>query len=118
MPDAAASRGAPRPTGPPRHELPAIDEAALAAARHADRMLEAARDSGFTRWERFLEPLPDRLRDGDLRDIRSAALRVRAAYGPKDSIRDSLPEEVTEPVIGAVDRLLRVLARHDARGER
>jgi hypothetical protein len=50
--------------------LPAIDEAALLAARHTDRMLEAARASGFTRWVTFLEPLPDRLRDGDLRDTR------------------------------------------------
>ena len=77
------------------------------AARHTDRMLEAARASGFTRWVTFLEPLPDRLRDGDLRDTRSAALRVRAAYGPKDSIRDSLAEDVTEPVVGAIDRLLK-----------
>jgi len=98
--------------------MPAIDEAALLAARHTDRMLEAARASGFTRWEAFLEPLPDRLRDGDLRDTRSAALRVRAAFGPKDSIRDSLPEAVTEPVIGAIDRLLKVIARHEARSDR
>lgn len=118
MPDATRPRGPRRATGPARHELPAIDEAALVAARHTDRLLAAARDSGFTRWETFLEPLPDRLRDGDLRDIRSAALRVRAAYGPKDSIRDSLPEDLTEPVIGAIDRLLKVLARHDARGDR
>src|SRR5262245_35926704 len=118
MPDAAAPRGSRRSPGPARHELPAIDEAALVAARHTDRMLEAARSSGFTRWETFLEPLPDRLRDGDLRDVRSAALRVRAAYGPKDSIRDSLPEDVTEPAIGAVDRLLKVLARHDVRADR
>jgi hypothetical protein len=117
MPDAAAPRGARRASGPARHEVPTIDEAALVAARHTDRMLEAARSSGFTRWVTFFEPLPDRLRDGDLRDVRSAALRVRAAFGPKDSIRDSLPEDVTEPVIGAVDRLLKVLARHDARGD-
>jgi hypothetical protein len=118
MPDASAPGGPRRPTGPARHEVPTIDEAALAAARHTDRMLDAARASGFTRWVTFLEPLPDRLRDGDLRDVRSAALRVRAAYGPKDSIRDALPEDVTEPAIGAVDRLLKVLARHDARGDR
>jgi hypothetical protein len=117
MPDAAA-RGTRHANGPARHELPAIDEAALVAARHTERLLEAARESGFSRWVVFLEPLPDRLRDGDLRDVRSAALRVRAAYGPKDSIRDSLPEEVTEPVVGAIDRLLKTLARHDARGDR
>jgi len=118
MPDAAAPRSPRRPPGPPRHELPALDEAALLAARHTDRMLEAARASGFTRWVTFLELLPDRLRDGDLRDTRSAALRVRAAFGPKDSIRDSLPEAVTGPVIGAIDRLLKVIARHEARSDR
>jgi hypothetical protein len=118
MPDASPSRSSRRATGPARHEVPAIDEAALVAARHTDRLLEAARASGFTRWVTFLEPLPDRLRDGDLRDVRSAALRVRAAYGPKDSIRDSLPEDLTEPVVGAIDRLLKALARHDARGDR
>ena len=118
MPDAATPRGSRRPTGPPRHELPAIDEAALLAARHTDRMLEAARASGFTRWETYLEPLPDKLRDGDLRDVRSAALRVRAAFGPKDSIRDALPEDVTEPVVGSIDRLLKALARHATRADR
>jgi hypothetical protein len=62
--------------------------------------------------------LPDRLRDGDLRDIRSAAMRARAAYGPKDSIRDSLPETLTEPFLESVDRLLKVLNRRELRGER
>jgi hypothetical protein len=94
-----------------------VDEAALVAARAADRVLAAARELGFERWERYLEPLPDRLRDGDLRDLRSAAMRARAAYGPKDSIRDSLPAAATEPLLEALDRLLRVLARRDARGD-
>ena len=34
---------------------------------------------------------PDRLRDDDIADLRRTALRVRAAYGPKDSLRDVLP---------------------------
>ena len=74
--------------------------------------------AGNERWVAFLAPLPDRLRDGDLRDLRSAALRVRAAFGPKDSIRDALPDDVTEPVIKAVDRLLKTLARHEVRADR
>jgi hypothetical protein len=115
MPE-AASRGSRRDSGPARHEVPAIDEAALAAARDADRLLAAAETAGDARWVEFLGPLPDKLRDGDLRDVRSAALRVRAAYGPKDSIRDALPESVTEPAVATVDRLLKALARHDARG--
>ena len=102
-----------RPPGAARHEQPAIDEAALVAARHADRLLEAARDAGSERWRTYLEPLPDRLRDDDLRDLRSTALRVRAAYGPKDSVRDVLPSDVTEPLLEATDRLLRLLARRD-----
>jgi hypothetical protein len=103
--------------GPPRHEIPAIDEAALVAARQADLLLAAASASGFSRWEAYLAPLPDRFRDGDVRDIRSAAMRARAAYGPKDSLRDALPGELTEPFLDAVDRLLKAIARRELRGE-
>ena len=100
-----------------RHEHPAIDEAGLVAARHADRLLAAARSAGIIRWEAYLLPLPDRFRDGDIRDIRAAAMRARAAYGPKDSVRDALPAELTEPFLDAVDRLLKAIARHDLRSE-
>jgi hypothetical protein len=103
--------------GPARHERPAIDEAALAAARAADRMVAAARDAGHDRWTRYLEPLPDRLRDDDLADLRRTAMRARSAYGPKDSVRDALPSDVTEPFLDAIDRLLKELARRDAAGD-
>jgi len=103
-----------RPSGPARHELPAIDEAALVAARHADRLLAAARSEGATRWGRFLEPLPDQLRDADVRSLRGVAARARAAYGPKDSVREVLPPEVTEPFLDAIDRLIKQLNRRDA----
>ena len=102
--------------GPARHELAAVDEAGLAAARHADRLLAAARSVGQERWAAFLEPLPDLLRDGDLRELRSAALRGRAAFGPKDSIRDALDADLTEPFLEAIDRLLKVIARRELRG--
>lgn len=95
-----------------------IDEAALVTARAVDDMLTEARAGGNDRWAAFLAPLPDRLRDGDLRELRSAALRVRAAYGPKDSIRDALADDLTEPAIKAVDRLLKALARRDVRADR
>jgi len=98
--------------------MPAIDEAALVAARHADRVLAAVRDLGLDRWERYLGTVPDHLRDGDLREIRAAAMRTRAAYGPKDSIRDSIAEELTEPLLESVDRLLKALARREVRGDR
>ncbi|MFL5680483.1 MAG: hypothetical protein ACJ77B_07775 [Chloroflexota bacterium] len=101
---------------PARHERPAIDEAALVAARHADRLLAAARDLGITRWESFLAPLPDRLRDDELGSLRSTAVKARAAYGPKDSVRDALPADLTEPFLDSIDRLLRELARREARG--
>lgn len=114
----SAMREPVRPSGPARHEVPAVDDAALVAAQAADRLLAAARELGFERWERYLAPLPDRLRDGDLRDLRAAAMRARAAYGPKDSVRDALPADVTEPFLDALDRLLRVLARRDTRGDR
>ena len=86
----------------------------MAAARAGDLLLAAAREVGAERWMRYLEPLPDRLRDDGLRDLRSAAMRARAAYGPKDSIRDALPAELTEPFLEAIDRFLRLLARRDA----
>lgn len=111
MPDGARLR-----EGPARHERPAIDEAALVAARHADRLVQAAREGGNSRWEAFLAPFPDRLRDDELRDLRAVARRARAAYGPKDSIRDALPPELTEAFLDAIDRLLRELARREMAG--
>lgn len=98
-----------------RHERPAIDEAALIAARDADRLLAAARAAGDERWTAYLAPLPDRLRDDGLADLRRTAMRARAAFGPKDSIRDALPAELTEPFVEAIDRLLRELARQENR---
>ena len=98
---------------PARHELSGIDEAALQAARHADRLLAAAVELGDARWAAYLEPLPDLLRDAGPADLRPAALRARAAFGPKDSIRDALPASATEPFLESVDRLLRVLARRE-----
>ena len=108
MPEARPRRG------PARHERPAIDDAALVAAWHAVCLVAAARDRGISRWADFLAPLPDRLRDDELTSLRSTALRARAAYGPKDSVRDALPGDLTEPFLDAIDRLLRELARRDA----
>jgi hypothetical protein len=105
MPDRA------RAVGPARHELPEIDDLALAAARHADRLLASARERDAGRWEAFLEPIPDRLRDDELRALRAIAVRARAAYGPKDSIRDVLPGDLTEPFLDSIDRLLREINR-------
>jgi hypothetical protein len=99
---------------PARHELPDIDAAALTAALAADRALAAAHDLGNERWERYLARVPDRLRDDPVAGLRSVGRVVRAAYGPKDSIRDALPEAVTEPLLKAVDRLLKAIARYEA----
>jgi hypothetical protein len=96
---------------PARHELPVIDEAALAAARDADRLLASARERGAGRWSDFLAAVPDQLRDAGVAELRVVAMRVRAAYGPKDSIRESLPAEVTEPFLDDLDRLRKALAR-------
>ena len=105
-----------RPTGPARHERPVIDEAALTAARAGDRMLDAARKVGHTRWTTYLEPLPDQLRDGEITELRKFALRARSAYGPKDSVRDALPASVTEPFLDAIDKLLKELAKREVDG--
>ena len=103
--------------GPARHERPAIDDAAMVAARAGDRIVAAARDAGEDRWVRYLEPLPDRLRDDDIADLRKVAMRARSAYGPKDSVRDALSSDVTEPFLEAIDRLLKELAKRDASGD-
>ena len=108
-----APGGHPRRTGPARHERPEIDEAALIAARAADRVATAALERGSARWWTFFEPVPDKLRDDEIRDLRRTALRVRAAFGPRDSIRDVVSPDVTEPLLDAVDRLLKALARGD-----
>ena len=101
--------GSTRP--PARHERPVLDAAGLVAARHGDRLLAAAHALGATRWAAFLEPLPDRLRDEEPVALRRTAMRARAAYGVKDSVRDVLPAELTEPFLDAIDRLLRELNR-------
>ena len=93
-----------------------MDEAALAAARAADRLLESARERGAQRWLSFLATVPDQLRDAGLSELRAVAQRARAAYGPKDSIREALPAELTEPLLAHLDRLLRVLAREALSG--
>ena len=101
-----------------RHEKPAIDEAGLIAARHADRLINEARERGLSRWVAFFAPLPDRLRDDEPAALRATAVRCRAAYGVKDSVRDVLPPDLTEPFLESIDRLLRELNRdlHRARG--
>ena len=96
-----------------RHERPAIDEAALLAARDAERLLAAARQRGVPRWEQFLAGLPDQLRDDGIAELRTVARRARAAYGPKDSIREALPADLTEPFLDHLDRLLKALARNE-----
>ena len=101
---------------PARHERPVIDEAALAAARDADLLLVDARSRNVTRWADFLAPIPEQLRDIGLRDLRRVAMRARAAFGPKDSIREAFPAELTEPFLTDLDRLLKSIARDALEG--
>jgi hypothetical protein len=88
----------------------------MAAARTADRLLAAATEAGLERWAAVLGPIPGRLRDDPPSSLSSTARRARAIYGPKDSIRDALPDELTLPFREALDRLLRELARLEAEG--
>ncbi|HYM84574.1 MAG TPA: hypothetical protein VEY67_10525 [Candidatus Dormibacteraeota bacterium] len=106
----------PRRPSVARHERPAIDEAALVTACHADRLLAATRELGDARWTAFLAPLPDRLRDAPLDELPAVARRCRAAFGPKDSIREVAPPDLTELFLDSVDRLLRALARREVGG--
>jgi hypothetical protein len=102
-----------RQADPARHEAPDIDATALEVARLADQALAVARAMGSERWARYLAPLPDRLRDDPIRGLPAVARRLRSAYGPKDSIRDALPADATEPLLVATDRLLKALMRHE-----
>ena len=117
MPDPASPRRIPAgpnaARGPLRHELPLVDEAALVAARAGDRVVASARARGAARWARYFEAMPDQLRDEEPRQLRQLAMRARAAFGPKDSVRDDLPEDVTEPFLEAIDRLIKQLNRRD-----
>ena len=79
-------------------------------------MVAAAREVGHARWLAYLEPLPDQLRDGEISELRKVGLRARAAYGPKDSVRDALPATVTEPFLVAIDKLIKELARRELAG--
>src|SRR4029079_18786435 len=103
----------PRGSAPLRHELAAVDEAALHAARLVDRVIAAARERGAERWVAYFEPMADRLRDDEPRGLRQVALRARAAYGPKDSVPDVVPSEIREPFLDSIDRLIKQLNRRD-----
>ena len=103
---------------PARHETPEIDAAALDAARAADRLLATAVAAGSQRWIRYLSTMPDRFRDDPIPSLRAAARAGRSAFGPKDSVRDALPESATEPFLDAVDRLLKLIARWEVHRDR
>lgn len=107
-----------RAHSPARHETPEIDIAALEAARAADRLLAAAVTVGSQRWIRYLAPMPDRLRDDPIPSLRATARAGRSAFGPKDSIRDVLPESATEPFLVAIDRLLKLIQRWELHRDR
>ena len=115
MPFAAVAE---RGHAPARHETPEIDAAALEAARAADGLLAAAVAVGSQRWIRYLAPMPDRFRDDPIPSLRATARAGRSAFGPKDSIRDVLPESATEPFLDAVDRLLKLIARWELHRDR
>jgi hypothetical protein len=121
---------------PARHEVPEVDAAALVAARAVDALLaegrqiasDAARPdtdglhsldgarhaADAHRWTVYFGRLPDELRDDPVPQLRAAARRARSAFGPKDSVRDTFSPEVTEPLLDAVDRLLKAIARYEA----
>ncbi|MBI3746107.1 MAG: hypothetical protein HY264_06205, partial [Chloroflexi bacterium] len=70
------------------------------------------------RWIRYLSAMPDRFRDDPIPSLRATARAGRSAFGPKDSIRDVLPEAATEPFLAAVDRLLKLISRWELHRDR
>lgn len=120
---------------PARHELPEIDAAALTTARAIDHLLAVAQEligdghrvaeaaprsldparhaAAAERWASYFRRLPDQLRDDPFPELRLVARRARAAFGPKDSIREVFAPDVTEPLLDAIDRLLKAIARYE-----
>ena len=77
----------------PRHptarlEDPALDQAALAAARLTGDAVRALGARGAARWVAFFEPLIPVFLDGDRESLLRAARRARAAFGARDSVLD------------------------------
>ena len=112
MTERHAARRPARLGGPPRTTRRSTKPASWPPARGPAR--GRGPGIGSARWVAYLEPLPDRLRDDEPAALRATAIRCRAAYGVKDSVRDVLPAELTEPFLDSIDRLLRELNR--ARG--
>jgi hypothetical protein len=103
-----------RASGPPRWQVPEVDGPALALARAVQHSVDALRTAGRSRWAEVLEPLVDPLQDGDLRAVRLAANRVRAAFGVGESVAEDLSDADARVLRDATDATLRALARHDA----
>ena len=82
------------------------------AARHADRLLAAARAVGSERWIAYLEPLPDRLRDDEpARPAGDRDALPRGLRGEGFDPRRARRRTVTEPFLDSIDRLIRELNR-------
>jgi len=87
----------------------------LGLARQVRSSVAALRAGGRPRWADVLEPLIEPLQDGDLRAVRLAANRVRAAFGVGESIAEDLEEAEGRALRDAADATLRALARYEAR---
>ena len=94
-------------------KAPAVRVARIAVVGAARRPQVVQEQEAGARVDERLRRLPDELRDDPLPQLRLAARRARAAYGPKDSIRDAFSPDVTEPVLDATDRLLPSIARSE-----
>lgn len=101
--------------GPARWQVPAVDAAALALARHVRESMTALRSAGRPRWLTVLDPLVEPLEDGDLASLEAAARRVRAAFGVGESVAEDLAPDEARVLRDAADATLRELARYEAR---
>ena len=100
MSDPATTRA--RPTGPARHERRAIDDLALAPPGPPTGCWTRPGSAAPTRWVTFLEPSRTDSATTSRRHSAPAAVRARAAYGPRTRSATSCAAELTEPFLGRV----------------
>ena len=103
------------PRSPPATSAPRSTRRRWSPRGPATGWSAAARDRGADRWVAYFEPLPDRSATTTSPTCASRRCARGRPTGRRTRVRDALPEEVTEPFLDAVDRLLKALAKRGRR---